>query len=210
MPSQVKILSIEELEKMDIVTLMSRLKSLIKYEKSFKHLEEKNIEFIEFEDSKEWESAYQDLTNILKKREKHYKVKIIKNRPDFRVFLDLLDYLDKNSNGTGDSIPIYTRTWTEFYMEDREEPHYFIDIFPTDEDDSYFEIKSNNSDFAEMCSVYLYEYCGKSIETEGKKLSIQTISDLQDKFSVELTRARESVFHQSSENNPHPNPTLKE
>ena len=142
-----------------------------------------------------------------------YKVKIIKNRPDCRMFQDLLFNKHKNHeniDGDGDSFHIYSKSWTELYLIDRLEPHYFIDIYPNDNDSSYFEIHSNNSNFAELCSIYLYEYCGNSIEKDNKKLSLNEIITLQNKFFTKLEEARTSIWHKSNENNPYPQPVLGE
>ena len=49
-----------------------------------------------------------------------YRVTVDRDRPDFRVFIDLLYGADRNVDTEGNSIPVNSRTWTYLYIKDRE------------------------------------------------------------------------------------------
>ena len=78
MASKVEIKTIEELEKMHTGTLMSRRAALLKCEESFETSDRNGYEdkpsasisgVIEFKDSPEWKQAYNQLKEVLSKRE---------------------------------------------------------------------------------------------------------------------------------------------
>lgn len=49
-----------------------------------------------------------------------YTVTIVRDRPDFRCFLDLLYGTGRDVDTDGDSFPVSSRSWTYFYVKDRE------------------------------------------------------------------------------------------
>ncbi len=70
----IKVIGVEELNKLQTGTLMARRKALLQCEESLSNsdrLPEHQIEqgTIEFKQTKEWEIAYQDLKKVLKNRE---------------------------------------------------------------------------------------------------------------------------------------------
>ena len=137
-----------------------------------------------------------------------YKVKIENERPDFRVFIDLLYGQNKNIDSDGDSNPVYSRNWTELYVKKRDNISSSIEIFANCEKPEFFEVNSDDDELEEIVALYLYEYCGNSIEKNSQILSLEVIDNLKNKFRINLQRARESIWHESDKNNPYPNLTI--
>jgi len=137
-----------------------------------------------------------DLSNL-------HIVNVTGPRPDFRVFISLL-YGDRRKVYTdGDFFPVHTRNWSWLHLQDHESEGPSIDIYSPEYSDS-FEVTSESPRLAELAAYYLFEYCGDSIQTKGKMLSDGEIATLSWKYLTELERARESVWHQSSDRNPNP------
>lgn len=131
---------------------------------------------------------------------------IVKNpRPDFRVFVDLLFGFGRNIDSDGDSNPVYSRSWRELYISDREsdEPH--VELYSELLDPLQFEVKSKSKRLEELAALYLYLSCGVSMEKDGVFFSEQDIQALKLNYVKEITRADNSIWHQSGEKNPYPN-----
>jgi hypothetical protein len=134
-----------------------------------------------------------------------YKVHVIGDRPDFRVFLDLLYDQMQNVDTEGDSIPVNSRKWTNLYIKDREGADSSVEITVSLENSNLFEIDSVTSKLEEIVSIYLFEYCGCSILHKNRTLGTQEIEDLKIKYSAALNRANLSIWNNSSHDNPYPN-----
>ena len=134
-----------------------------------------------------------------------YEVKVAKNRPDFRVFLDLLYGVDRNVDTEGNSHPVNSRTWTYLSIKDRESGDPRIELCAKKTEPSIFEVKSESTELEEVTAFYLFLYCGISISVNGKSLSRKDIKELEQKHALRLKRAEEAVWHQSSDDNPYPN-----
>lgn len=134
-----------------------------------------------------------------------YKVKIIGDRPDFRVFIDLLYGIDRNVDTEGNSNPVNSRKWTDLYIKDRESEDPYVEIVISEDDESFFEVDSKSEYLEELASLYLLEYCGSEIKKGDYQLSKNDIDDLNNKYLKQLNRARESVWHSSNDENPYPN-----
>jgi hypothetical protein len=52
--------------------------------------------------------------------------------------------------------------------------------------------------------LYLYMTCGESISKSSQPLGSNIISSLQDKYRTELQRAKNAVWHRSSNDSPYP------
>jgi hypothetical protein len=134
-----------------------------------------------------------------------YKVHVTGERPDFRVFIDLLYGQIHNVDTEGNSNPVNSRNWTDLYIKDREGSDPAVEIIVSLDNLNLFEIDSKDSKLEEIVSIYLFEYCGCSILYNNIVLSAQEIKNLKIKYSAALDRARFSVWHNSSDENPYPN-----
>jgi hypothetical protein len=134
-----------------------------------------------------------------------YKVHVIGERPDFRVFLDLLYGRIQNVDTEGNSNPVNSRNWTDLYIKDREGSDPSVEIIVSLENSNLFEIDSKASKLEEIVSIYLFEYCGCIIFRENRMLNAQEIENLKIKYSAALNRARFSTWHNSTHDNPYPN-----
>ncbi|MEM8675124.1 MAG: hypothetical protein AAGF83_14805 [Cyanobacteria bacterium P01_G01_bin.67] len=134
-----------------------------------------------------------------------YQVTVIKSRPDFRVFIDLLCSCNKNVGTEGNSTPVNSRFWTDLYICDRESDDPEIQIYLPQYSDNVFEIKSESKDLEELAALYLFLYCGNKICTDGKILEAHVVKRLKAKYSLQLLRAEQSIWHHSSDSNPYPN-----
>ncbi len=134
-----------------------------------------------------------------------YRVTINRARPDFRCFIDLLYGADEAVDSDGNAHPVSDRSWSFLYLCARRSQRSPIEIWAGQEDISQFSVSSDSSQLEELAAIYLYLTCGESISSAGQKLDQSTIDDLCERYSVELKRARESIWHQSTEDSPYPN-----
>ena len=134
-----------------------------------------------------------------------HRVAIIKDRPDYRVFADLLFGENRNVDSEGNSNPVNSRSWSGLYLKDREskEPH--VEILGLDENPEVFEVISESSELEELTALYLFLFSGSNIEVDAKKLVQSQIKLLKDKYALQLQRAGNSIWHLSSNENPYPN-----
>jgi hypothetical protein len=129
-------------------------------------------------------------------------VEIDRERPDFRVFIDLLYGENRNVDTEGDSDPVYSRSWTYLYIADRESDDPSIEIFVRNGQPSSFAVESESGRLEELAALYLFLTSGKSISDVTSK-SID-VSELRTKYSLELHRAANAVWHKSSSDLPYP------
>lgn len=134
-----------------------------------------------------------------------YQVMVNKVRPDFRVFVDLLYGFGRNVDTEGNSCPVNSRTWTDLYIKDRESADPPIEIYQRDRNSGLFEVESASAELMELAAIYLFESCGKSMLFNNQPIYDDEKSKLQNKYSLELQRARRSIWHKSSNDNPYPN-----
>lgn len=125
-------------------------------------------------------------------------VEVDRNRPDFRVFIDLLYDHDRNVDTEGDSNPVYSRTWTHLYIADRESDDPSVEIFAVEDRPGFFAVESESDRLEELTALYLFLSCGTSIADGASHLNAHRISLLKGKYSVELHRADHAVWHKSS------------
>ena len=133
------------------------------------------------------------------------RVTVENPRPDFRVFVDLVYGYGRNVDTEGDSNPIYSRTWRDLYIKDRESEDPSIEIYSEDNFPLIFEIDSKSKRLEELAAIYMYNFCGTSIANENGIVSKEEIETLRKKYTKEISRANESIWHQSSEINEYPN-----
>jgi hypothetical protein len=134
-----------------------------------------------------------------------HTVEIDRDRPDFRVLVDLLYGHGRNVDTEGNSYPVNSRTWTELYIKNRESNDPAVDIALREGAPATFEITSGSSRLEELAALYLCIFCGQSLSHEGVYLPPERISQLRTTYAMELARAEASVWHQSSDAYPYPN-----
>ncbi|MDR3447602.1 hypothetical protein [Dyella sp.] len=134
-----------------------------------------------------------------------HTVKVVRDRPDFRVFIDLLYGADRNVDTDGDSNPISSRVWTFLYVKDRESDDPCVEIYVSDDDPAVFVVESGSSRLEELAALYLFLTCGESIRTPEKAIDHAAIDALSEQYRAELVRANDSISHQPSPESPYPN-----
>jgi hypothetical protein len=134
-----------------------------------------------------------------------YRVSVHGNRPDFRVFIDLLYRTGRNVDTDGDSNPVNSRTWTYLYIADRESDDPFIEIHAKQVDPDIFEVESKSHELETLAALYLFLYCGTSIAFGDSELDQKAIENLKRLYAAQLRSAVNAVWHQSSDQNPYPN-----
>jgi hypothetical protein len=134
-------------------------------------------------------------------------VKIDRERPDFRVFIDLLFGPEWNVDTEGNSHPVNSRTWTSLYIADRTRKEPPVTIEASEDDPGLFQVESASTRLEELAALYLFLYSGSAIAApEGALDDAQRVA-LQASYSAELQRAARALWHQSSDSNPYPNLT---
>lgn len=134
-----------------------------------------------------------------------HSVNVNRNRPDFRVFVDLLYGFGRNTDKDGDANPVNSRVWTYLHLADRENKDPAVKIHADDADPSMFSVKSASPRLEELSALYLFLYCGDSMAVDGVPLGADAISTLKEKYRVELLRADGAIWHRSSDDRPYPN-----
>lgn len=134
-----------------------------------------------------------------------HTVRIIRNRPDFRCFIDLLYGQNSNVDTDGDASPVNSRQWTYLYLKDRKDGARSVEICARETDLEIFSVESDSSALEELAALYLFLTCGQSIVSLEAHLTASNIELLRKKYSKELCRADQSIWHQSSDAQPYPN-----
>lgn len=134
-------------------------------------------------------------------------VRIDRDRPDFRVFIDLLFGRGWNVDTEGNSRPVNSRTWTSLYIADRTRSEPPVTIEASDDDPQVFQVESASARFETLAALYLFLRSGSAIVAPEGALDNNQQLALQARYSAELQRAADALWHQSSERNPYPNLT---
>ena len=132
-------------------------------------------------------------------------VTVRKLRPDFRVFIDLLYAPDQDVDSDGDARDVWDRGWHDLYLSARTPNAASIDLCAKDASPHLFEVNSESQRLEELAGLYLYLYCGERIERDGAPLTDAEVTDLTEKYSEELERAKGSIWHKSHKGHPYPN-----
>ena len=136
-----------------------------------------------------------------------HSVTINKERPDFRVFIDLLFGPDRNVDTDGDSYIVNSRTWTYLYISDRESESPHIEIYSNKDNPDIFEVHSESNQLETVAALYLFLYCGSEIKNGKQSLSEIDVNKLKEQYVSNIERAKNAIWHSSSNENPHPNLT---
>ncbi|BBP85099.1 hypothetical protein PHLH8_47410 [Pseudomonas sp. Pc102] len=134
-----------------------------------------------------------------------YLVEINQNRPDFRVFIDLLYGARRDVDTDGDANPVYSRTWTHLYLADRESDDPPVDISELEGRPGVYVVESESERLMQLCALYLFMKCGSSLVQNSHALTVDEISALKARYSLELSRADAALWHASSADLPYPN-----
>ncbi|MBP2546865.1 hypothetical protein [Acinetobacter guillouiae] len=136
-------------------------------------------------------------------------VKVSTNRPDFRVFASFLFASNThNYDSDGDSYPLTSRHWTELYISSREIDNYTFSISPLQNDPLILQIQTSQKSICYAIAYFLaIETQGSVFNNQGIPLSSQHIENKLKNFPLteHLAFANESVWRNSSEDNPYPN-----
>lgn len=134
-----------------------------------------------------------------------YRILVEKNRPDFRVFIDLLYGAERNVDTDGDSDPVNSRTWSYLYIADRESDDPSIEICANEKEPSTFEVQSESMDLVTLAALYLFLYCGASIKLDDRALEQQEVDVLKKRYASQLRRAENAIWHLASNEKRYPN-----
>jgi len=134
-----------------------------------------------------------------------HTVKVVKDRTDFRCFIDLLYGSGRNVDTDGDCNAVHDRLWTWLYIADRESNDPHVEIVVSERDPEDFSIISDSPELEELTALYLFLTSGESIRSSGRLLEKASVEQLQRKYAKQLQRADESIWHQSSDELPYPN-----
>ena len=85
-----------------------------------------------------------------------FKVIVKKERPDFRVFIDLLFGTNSNVDAEGDSNPVNCRGWRDLYLKDRAVEDSEVEIYAENGDPLQFKIESKFETLEELASIDLF------------------------------------------------------
>ncbi|OMG90707.1 hypothetical protein BIZ92_20575 [Achromobacter xylosoxidans] len=133
-----------------------------------------------------------------------YIVTVVGDRPDFRCFLDLLYGPGRDVDTDGDSFPVSSRSWTYLHVKDRESDDPCVEIQVNEADGAIFNVQSESSRLEELAALYLFLACGGSISSTDRELDEASVRSLCEKYSVELGRARSSIWQLSTDESPFP------
>ncbi len=134
-------------------------------------------------------------------------IRVDRDRPDFRVFIDLLFGHGWDVDTEGNSHPVNSRAWTSLYIADRTRGEPPVTIEASDDDPQVFQVESASARLEVLAALYLFPYSGSAIVApKGSLDSVQQFA-LQARYSTELRRAADSLWHQASDSNPYPNLT---
>jgi hypothetical protein len=133
-----------------------------------------------------------------------HSIAIDRERPDFRVFIDLLYGHDHEVDTEGDSAPVNSRIWTHLFIADREEQNPSLEIYPRELQPLTLSVSSDSPRLEELAALYLFLTSGTSIAKSTEDLGSDEINSLKSKYHSELQRAIDSIWHKSSNELPYP------
>ena len=136
-------------------------------------------------------------------------VKIIKERPDFRVFATYFFGNDfHNYDSDGNSFPVTSRNWTQLYMSSRQESNLSFEIWPLNESPLILSVFSENSENAYRIAYFLArETNGAILNENNESIQLDSLLDKLGDFDLEerLFLADKSIWRQATDENPYPN-----
>lgn len=124
-----------------------------------------------------------------------YWVDIKSDRPDFRVFIDLLYSADHPVDTDGDAETADSRDWNTLYIADRQKKEPVLRIYKQDDLPHTLIVQSESERQEELAALYLFLYCGKNIRCTCTN-NVDVVM-LQQRYHIELERASKAKWHQS-------------
>jgi hypothetical protein len=132
------------------------------------------------------------------------------NRPDFRIVKTFIWGELHKTDSDGDSNNPASRTWTELYIASREVKNEYVDIYPVTTEPLVLKIQSPDIELTKQVTLFLAE------ETAGDIFADETLSILLTKvelmpsidfneYRIRKERTKDSVWRQSTLENPYPN-----
>ena len=130
-------------------------------------------------------------------------------RPDYRVVADFLFASQHhNYDSDGDSYPVSSRAWTELYLSSRVWKNYSVSICAIQHEPLILSVHSSRKSICYAIAYFLaLETQGKVMTAAGQQLSFQHLEQKLKNFTLDrrLAIAKQSVWRQSSIENPYPN-----
>ncbi|MCP8465612.1 hypothetical protein NK553_16810 [Pseudomonas sp. ZM23] len=136
-----------------------------------------------------------------------FHVRVNGERPDFRVFIDLLFGAGCNVDSDGDARSPSARDWAWLYLREREERSAAVEIQACADDPGLFGIHSENPELATLAALYLLHRCGSILTHHGAPLDGATLESMHQRFGAQLARADASHWHRSTTRTPYPTAT---
>lgn len=134
-----------------------------------------------------------------------HSIAIIGDRPDYRVFIDLLFGAGHDVAPDGDSRPVHSRRWTFLYLADRSGDRAVVRIRALAGEPLGFGVESTSERLEQLAAVYLCDYCGSGLSTPAGPVAASELARLRRGFEHELARAAASIWHRSCDEVPYPN-----
>jgi len=90
-------------------------------------------------------------------------------------------------------------------VADRESDDSSVEIHASEADPDKFIVESTLPALEELAALYLFLTCGESIRSSERAIEQSAVDALRNKYHMELSRANDSIWHQSSAASPYPN-----
>lgn len=123
-------------------------------------------------------------------------VSVNRQRPDFRVFIDLLYGAGRNVDTDGDANPVDSRIRTYLYIADSDSTNASLEIYADETSPHLFTVKSDFKRLEERAALYMFLSCGVAILIGGEVLNENAVSELKPRYETESLRADESAWNQ--------------
>jgi hypothetical protein len=131
-------------------------------------------------------------------------------RPDFRLVITFLWHDGQNVDTDGNSYNPASRTWTQLYIQNREQPDQVVDVTPYQESPLILLIESKQQYLAARVAFFLSTFCGGCVSSQADgeyRQPDSLLSHVGVDFgtSAAMERVAQSPFSHSSVDNPFPN-----
>ena len=140
-------------------------------------------------------------------REYCYRVRVNRDRPDFRTVIAFL-YGDFHEVDTeGNSSNPASREWTALYIKDRKSDDPSVDIGAVSTDPLLLEVSSKDEMMALRVAMFLYDRCGTAVFSVEKEVDIEkawAAIDSDWNLKAAMARAKHSIWNRSTLDNPYP------
>ena len=142
--------------------------------------------------------------------ESEFLVRITGPRPDFRTVISFLwsDFHEVDSDG--DSYNPASRTWTDLYLENRENEHETVDVTKEEEEPLVLRVTSPSRSIALGVAYFLVHWASGEILDAESRMPIKekvVTDELESTFDLltRVERAEQSIWNHSTLEKPYPN-----